>query len=136
MMKGMTRREWGKGLSWIFSPAYIFVFISLLVVFHGFLLIAGLVGRRAQKWVLDIMNLCIVWNIRILAGARFSYIGNPALPADRSVIIISNHQSMYDIPMIMWACRSREVGFIAKKELGKWIPSISGATKARLCADR
>jgi 1-acyl-sn-glycerol-3-phosphate acyltransferase len=36
---------------------------------------------------------------------------------------------MYDIPMIMWECRSREVGFIAKKELGRWIPSISFALR-------
>lgn len=119
------RREWGKRASWIFSPLYIFAFISILVVFHVFLLIAGLFGRRAQKHVLDIMNVCIVWNIRVLAGAKFSYIGRPSLPPERSIIIVSNHQSMYDIPMIMWACRSREVGFIAKKELGKWIPSIS-----------
>jgi 1-acyl-sn-glycerol-3-phosphate acyltransferase len=129
MMKGTIRREWGKGLSWVCTPGYIFAFIGLLVVFHGFLLVAGIGGRRAQKWVLDIMNVCLVWNIRILAGARFSYIGKPALPEGRSVIIISNHQSMYDIPMLMWACRSREVGFISKKELGKWIPSISLALR-------
>jgi 1-acyl-sn-glycerol-3-phosphate acyltransferase len=36
---------------------------------------------------------------------------------------------MYDIPMMMWACRSREVGFISKKELGRWIPSISLALR-------
>jgi 1-acyl-sn-glycerol-3-phosphate acyltransferase len=129
MMKGTTRREWGKAESWIFTPLYIFLFISLLVVFHGFLLIAGMRGRRAQKRVLDMMNVCIIWNIRIFAGAKFSYIGKPTLPEGRSVIIVSNHQSMYDIPMIMWACRSREVGFIAKKELGKWIPSISLALR-------
>lgn len=129
MMKGAKRREWGKVASWIFTPAYISVFFSLLVVFHLFLLVAGVFGRRAQKWVLDLMNVSIVWNIRILAGAKFSYVGKPTLPEGRSVIIISNHQSMYDIPMIMWACRSREVGFIAKRELGKWIPSISLALR-------
>ncbi len=129
MMKGARRREWGKGLSWVLTPAYIFVFFSILVVFHLFLVLAAVGGRRAQKRVLDIMNVSIVWNIRLLTGAKFSYIGHPTLPEGRSVIIVSNHQSMYDIPMIMWACRSREVGFIAKKELGKWIPSISLALR-------
>jgi 1-acyl-sn-glycerol-3-phosphate acyltransferase len=124
-MSPEKKTEWGRGVSWIFTPAYIFVFFSILVVFHIFLLIAGLSGKGAQRWVLDIMNLCIVWNIRILAGARFSYIGRPTFPEGRSVIIVSNHQSMYDIPMMMWACRTREVGYIAKKELGRWIPSIS-----------
>lgn len=116
-------------MSWIFTPAYIFVFFLILVVFHVFLLLAGIAGRRAQKRVLDIMNVCIVWNIRILTGAKFSFVGHPTLPEGRSVIIVSNHQSMYDIPMIMWACRAREVGFISKRELGKWIPSISLALR-------
>lgn len=128
-MKGSKRREWGKGASWLFTPLYIFIFISLLLVFHVIQLIAALFGRRAQKFALDLMNLCIIWNIRLSAGAKFSYVGRPTLPAGRPVIIVSNHQSMYDIPMIMWACRSREVGFIAKKELGKWIPSISLALR-------
>jgi len=129
MARGSRRREWGRGASWIFTPFYIVVFISVLLVFHVFQLIAALHGKRAQKSVLDVMNLCIIWNIRILAGAKFSYIGLPNLPKGRSVIIVSNHQSMYDIPMIMWACRSREVGFIAKKELARWIPSISLALR-------
>jgi 1-acyl-sn-glycerol-3-phosphate acyltransferase len=123
------KRECGRFISWLCTPLYIVVFISLLCVFHGVQLVAAFFGRRAQKWALDMMNICIVWNIRILAGARFSYIGKPTLPADRSVIIVSNHQSMYDIPMMMWACREREVGFISKKELGKWIPSISLALR-------
>jgi 1-acyl-sn-glycerol-3-phosphate acyltransferase len=121
--------ECGRFISWICTPFYVVAFISLLVVFHLVQLFAALFGRGAQKYALDLMNICLVWNIRILAGARFSYIGRPTLPSDRSIIIVSNHQSMYDIPMIMWACRSREVGFIAKKELGKWIPSISLALR-------
>jgi 1-acyl-sn-glycerol-3-phosphate acyltransferase len=121
--------ECGKVISWLCTPFYVVVFFSLLCVFHVVQLVAALFGRGAQKWALDMMNICIVWNIRILAGARFSYVGAPTLPDGRSVIIVSNHQSMYDIPMIMWACRSREVGFISKKELGRWIPSISLALR-------
>lgn len=128
-MSDDKKAEWGRAASWIFTPAYILMFFSILVVFHPLQVIAALFGKGAQKWVLDRMNICLVWNIRILAGARFSYIGRPTLPEGRSVIIVSNHQSMYDIPMIMWACRSREVGFIAKKELGRWIPSISLALR-------
>jgi 1-acyl-sn-glycerol-3-phosphate acyltransferase len=108
---------------------YTIVFILILVLFHPVHLIASLFGKRAHKYTLDLMNLCIIWNIRVLTGAKYRVVGTPALPVDRSVIIISNHQSMYDIPMIMWACRSRYVGFIAKTELGRWIPSISFALR-------
>lgn len=118
-----------RAVSWIFTPLYVAAFFSILCIFHVFQLIAAPFSRRAQKWVLDRMNVCIVWNIRILTGASYRVVGKPHLPAGRPVILVSNHQSMYDIPMIMWECRSREVGFIAKKELGRGLPSISYALR-------
>ena len=44
---------------------------------------------------------------------------------DRPHIIVSNHQSMYDIPPIIWYMRRLHPKFISKKELGKGIPSVS-----------
>ena len=112
-------------LDWIITPIYIVLFVSILVIFDPPQRIATCFSRKLHKGLLDLMNICIVLNIRFVTGARYRVIGNPHLPQDRSVIIVSNHQSMYDIPMIMWECRNREVGFIAKRELGRWIPSIS-----------
>ncbi len=116
-------------LSWLCTVPYTIVFVLILVISHPLHLLAALCGTGAHKWALDIMNWMIVTNIRVLAGARYEVRGVPCLPLDRSIIIVSNHQSMYDIPMIMWACRSRHVGFIAKRELGRWIPSISLALR-------
>jgi len=114
-----------KLIDWIITPIYIALFMSILVIFDPPQRIATCFSRRLHKWILELMNICIVLNIRFTTGARYRVIGKPHLPKDRSVIIVSNHQSMYDIPMIMWECRDREVGFIAKRELGRWIPSIS-----------
>lgn len=36
---------------------------------------------------------------------------------------------MYDIPLIIWSLRDRAPKFIAKKELKRWIPSISFALR-------
>ena len=47
------------------------------------------------------------------------------LPVNKPVIIVSNHQSMWDIPPIIWFLRSLHPKFISKKELGKGIPTIS-----------
>lgn len=116
-------------LNWCVTPIYIVLFFLILILSHPVHVIASFFGRRLHKKALDLMNLCIIWNIRLVTGASYRVIGTPALPGNRSVIIISNHQSMYDIPMIMWACRKRELGFIAKKELGRWIPSISFALR-------
>jgi len=116
-------------LGWCITIPYTLIFFLILCAFHLPQLLAMLFGSRAQKFILDLMNLMLIWNIRLITGASFRYIGRPTLPSGRPVIIVSNHQSMYDIPMIMWACRAREVGFIAKKELGRWIPSISLALR-------
>jgi 1-acyl-sn-glycerol-3-phosphate acyltransferase len=112
-------------IDWLITPVYIFLFILILVVFDPPQRIATCFSRRLHKWILDLMNICIVLNIRLTTGARYRVIGKPYLPDSRPVILVSNHQSMYDIPMMMWECRKREVGFIAKRELGRWIPSIS-----------
>lgn len=119
----------GRVADWIVTFPYIILFILILVIFHPLHLLAASVSKRLHKHALDLMNLCIIWNIRLTTGARYRVLGRPTLPEGRPVILASNHQSMYDIPMMMWECRSRDVGFIAKRELGRWIPSISLALR-------
>jgi 1-acyl-sn-glycerol-3-phosphate acyltransferase len=75
------------------------------------------------------MNLSIVLNIKYFGGATYKVVRQGIYPKDRPIIIVANHQSMYDIPMMMWELRKWELGFIAKKELGRWIPSISFALR-------
>jgi 1-acyl-sn-glycerol-3-phosphate acyltransferase len=116
-------------IDWVITPIYVVVFFAILVLFHPSHAVATCFSKRLHKHLLDLMNLCIVLNIRLTTGARYRVIGKPVLPADRSIVLVSNHQSMYDIPMIMWEYRAREVGFIAKRELGRWIPSISLALR-------
>ncbi len=118
-----------RALEWLITPGFLVNFFGLLLFFHVVQMLAALVSPRMQKRALDLMNLGIIWNIRFVARASFSVHGMPFLPANRPIIIVANHQSMYDIPMIMWLCRQRELGFIAKKELGRWIPSISFALR-------
>jgi 1-acyl-sn-glycerol-3-phosphate acyltransferase len=47
----------------------------------------------------------------------------PRLP-DR-FLLVTNHQSMADIPLLMWAFPRHDLRFVAKKELGRYIPYIS-----------
>ncbi|MCX7029195.1 MAG: lysophospholipid acyltransferase family protein [Spirochaetes bacterium] len=48
---------------------------------------------------------------------------SPPLP-DR-FLLVTNHQSMADIPLLMWAFPRHDLRFVAKKELGRFIPYIS-----------
>ena len=47
------------------------------------------------------------------------------VPEGVPLIIVANHQSMNDIPPIIWFMRKFHPKFISKKELGKGIPSVS-----------
>lgn len=70
------------------------------------------------------MNLCLVRSTHIL-GTRYSIRRATKIPANRPIIFVSNHQSMYDIPPIIWFLRKHHPKFVSKKELGKGIPSVS-----------
>lgn len=55
----------------------------------------------------------------------FSFSMEKQLEKGKSYIFVSNHQSMFDIPPLIWFLRRHHPKFIAKKELAKGIPSIS-----------
>jgi 1-acyl-sn-glycerol-3-phosphate acyltransferase len=60
-----------------------------------------------------------------ILGTTFTFNNFKTLPKNVPLSIISNHQSMWDIPPLMWKFRKHRPKFIAKKELSRFIPSIS-----------
>ena len=57
------------------------------------------------------------------AGAKINIIGLENVPKDETLLFVSNHQSNFDIPLLL-SCIDVPKGFIAKKELENW-PFIS-----------
>ena len=70
------------------------------------------------------MNFLLVKSVN-LAGVYYVKRGMDVVPSDRPAIIISNHQSMFDISPLIWYLRALHPKFIAKRELGKGLPGIS-----------
>lgn len=104
---------------------YWIVFFAILIVFHGLQWIAhNVFGYQAHKKVVDVMNLCLV-SAFLLVGVRYKVTGNSDLDASVPTIIVSNHQSMFDVPPMIWFLRKLHPKFIAKKELAKGVPGIS-----------
>ncbi len=103
---------------------YLFFGLTLLV-FHPLQWIGvKLGGAKGHRGVINLMNLCLLRCLHVL-GVTFSFKNEHTLPKDRSLIIVSNHQSMFDIPLISWYLRQCKPKFISKIELGSGIPSIS-----------
>jgi 1-acyl-sn-glycerol-3-phosphate acyltransferase len=112
-------------LGYLLTPIYLVVFGLLLVLFHPIQMICrNAWGYSAHKKSVDIMNFLIIKSLFIL-GTSISFRGLEKLPKDRPIVLISNHQSLFDIPSISWAFRNHHPKFIAKIELGKGIPSVS-----------
>ncbi len=103
---------------------YLFFGISLLF-FHGIQVFCRhVLGKRAHQKSVDLLNFCLLTCLYTL-GSRAVYKNSYNIPTDKPLIIVSNHQSMYDICMMVWFMRKHAPKFISKIELGKGIPSIS-----------
>ncbi|MEM1001916.1 MAG: lysophospholipid acyltransferase family protein, partial [Bacteroidota bacterium] len=81
-------------------------------------------GYKAHKISVDWLQFFLMRSLNVL-GTRFSFINPHNIPVGLPLILVANHQSMYDIPPIIWYLRKHHVKFISKKELGKGIPSVS-----------
>lgn len=112
-------------LGYILTPIYYLVFGLLLAIFHPIQMLGWkFFGYPGQKRAVEILNIFIIRSLWIL-GSSVKFYGFEKLPKGKPLIIVSNHQSQYDIPPIVWAFRDRFPKFISKVELGKGIPSIS-----------
>lgn len=114
-----------KILSHILTPIYFLCFGLALVIFHPIQWFClKIFGYQAHKvsvvWLQFFLMRCLN-----LLGTRFSFKNRFEIPTNRPLIIVANHQSMYDIPPIIWYMRKHHPKFISKKELGKGIPSVS-----------
>ena len=114
-----------KLLAYPLSGLYFLFFGITLLVFHPiqwFFLQAF--GYQAHKNSVDVLNWFLMRCTNIL-GTRYTFTNRHTLPIGKPCIIVANHQSMNDIPPLIWYLRKLHPKFISKKELGKGIPSIS-----------
>ncbi|CAM3407394.1 1-acyl-sn-glycerol-3-phosphate acyltransferase [Zobellia roscoffensis] len=70
------------------------------------------------------LNLSLMRSTHVL-GTTYAFNNPHNIPTNRPLIIVLNHQSMHDIPPIVWFMRKHHPKFVSKKELGKGIPSVS-----------
>ena len=114
-----------KILSYPLSVLYHLSFGLVLVVFHPIQWICLKFSYQAHKKSVDFFNFCLL-KCHVFLGTRFHFDKSQLkLPENAPVIIVSNHQSLYDISPISWHLRALHPKFISKKELGKGIPSVS-----------
>jgi 1-acyl-sn-glycerol-3-phosphate acyltransferase len=82
-------------------------------------------GKKGLDWIMSGMILTLIGLKQFVLLMPYKFINFRKIPYDKPVLFVSNHQSMWDIPPLMWRYRKNRPRFIAKKELGGVIPSVS-----------
>ncbi len=114
-----------KIISYPFSVLFYLIFGIIILLFHAIQWICfNWIGYQAHKKSVDYFNWTLLRCLNIL-GTTFHAKIDANIPNNVPIIIVSNHQSMWDIPPISWYLRKYHPKFISKVELGKGLPSIS-----------
>lgn len=114
-----------KFLGYIFGAIFHIIFFVFLCIFHPIQWVCyRLFGYKAHKKSVDILNFFLTYCNWILFNS-VTFVNKQNLALDQPIIFVANHQSMYDIPGIIWFLRRHQPKFISKIELTKGIPSIS-----------
>lgn len=114
-----------KFLGYFFGALFHIIFFLFLCIFHPIQWICfRFFGYKAHKVSVDVLNLFLTYSNWLLFNS-VTFTNHQNLPTDRPIIFVANHQSMYDIPGIIWFLKRYHPKFISKIELTKGIPSIS-----------
>jgi 1-acyl-sn-glycerol-3-phosphate acyltransferase len=116
----------GKIISYFTTILFFFSFAFLLLFFHPIqVVLRNLFGYSAHKKSVDILNFFLVKILWLTGAKTVKCEVKEQYPSDRPIIFVSNHQSMFDIPGVIWFMRKHHPKFVSKKELAKGVPSIS-----------
>ncbi len=111
-------------VDWIFTLPFLAAFGAVLLVFDPLQRVARLFGSRPQEVVAGWLQVALVGTFR-LAGTRLEVERSPLVAPHTSYLFIANHQSMFDVPILGSLLFSNFPKYVSKRELTRWIPSIS-----------
>jgi len=109
---------------WVGTTLFVLAFAAIMVGFDLIIRIACLIGPRANDYMLAALQVALVYALR-LCGIRINAEKSPRIQPHTSYLVVSNHQSMFDIPIFGWQLFTNFPKYIAKVELSRWVPSVS-----------
>jgi 1-acyl-sn-glycerol-3-phosphate acyltransferase len=109
---------------WLFTIPFLLSFGLLLGVFDPLQRVARLFGQRPQEFTVGALQTGLVWAFRI-CGTKLEVERSPEVQPWSPYLLIANHQSLFDIPIFGSILFSNFPKYVSKRELARWIPSIS-----------
>ena len=111
-------------LDWILFVPFILAFLGTLLFFELVQRLAFRIGLDTHQRSVRALNRALLRCLR-LVGTRFEIDARALEEKGGAHIVVSNHQSMFDIPLLDAVFSTHQPRFIAKQELGRGIPSVS-----------
>lgn len=110
----------------ILTPFFYLTFAFWLLLFHPIQWICvKFFGYKAHKRSVDVLNFFLTYSTLVLGNFPLVKHVNK-VPKNRTIIFVSNHQSTFDIPGLIYFYRNFHGKFISKIELANAkIPSIA-----------
>jgi 1-acyl-sn-glycerol-3-phosphate acyltransferase len=113
-----------KVVDWIFTIPFLVGFGLTLVVFEPIARVARLFGLRPMEVTMGVMQKVLLGVFRI-GGTRLQIERSPQVLPRTGYIVVSNHQSLFDVPIFGGLLFSNYPKYVSKRELGRWLPSVS-----------
>lgn len=123
-MANAARAGDGRVAAWVrTAPTLLLVAITLLA-FDVAGRVALMLGRRPFEWTMAGLQRTLL-AVFTLAGVRYLVEGTENIEPGTGYVLVSNHQSMLDIPLFGGVLVENFPKYVAKRELANWLPSIS-----------
>ncbi|MGI6680933.1 MAG: lysophospholipid acyltransferase family protein [Bdellovibrionota bacterium] len=129
----ITKKEFYLGI--LTTPIHLFFFgISLIVIDIIARVVWRIYGNKKVSVIFRWKAYITLFLLKYTSGGKFYFRNTDVikkLPKDRPVILVSNHQSLYDTAIHLIFLKDHDIVFIAKKELSKWIPTVAVCMRAQ-----
>jgi len=111
---------------------FIYFWLYLLLLLPKYFI----VGSKFKKGInieADVQTIVTNWAKRLirLTGSKVTVVGEEKIPSDVPVVFVANHQSNFDIPLLLGYI-NKPKGFIAKAETEK-MPIVGGWMRYLRC---
>jgi 1-acyl-sn-glycerol-3-phosphate acyltransferase len=111
-------------LAWPATLALAVLFALILLIFEPMQRVARRLGTRAHDRVSTWIGTSMVAAFHV-TGMRVSVERSPRVAEHTPYLVVANHQSIFDIALLLHLFRSSFPKFVAKRELARYIPSVS-----------
>ena len=119
-----ARHPAARVIDWLVTVPFLLAFGGTLLVFDPLQRLARLFGRRPQEITAGALQFTLVQVFR-LCGTRIRVERSPDALPRTPYLLIANHQSMFDIPIVGALLFSNYPKYVSKRSLARGIPSIS-----------